>query len=130
MARTKDFDTHIKSRQEELSKAEARVLKLREEIQTLEKQKQEYEMTALYKYMQVHSLQVKDIVPNFESEIQNDTVNRPRRTSVNNRTSSANREIKDTNTKRTTKRQSAQKNSSKNATTRKRTTKKIAENEH
>ena len=73
MARTKDYDTHISNLQVEIDNATKKLQTLNEQMATLLKEKEESDVTALYKYIRANNISMKDIVKTFRSD--EDTTN-------------------------------------------------------
>lgn len=68
MARTKDYDTHISNLQVEIDNTTKKLQTLNEQMATLLKEKEESDVTALYKYIRANNISMKDIVKTFRSD--------------------------------------------------------------
>ncbi len=68
MARTKDYDTHISNLQVEIDSTTKKLQTLNEQMATLLKEKEESDVTALYKYIRANNISMKDIVKTFNSD--------------------------------------------------------------
>ena len=68
MARTKNYDVHIANLQTEINATETKLLSLREQLETVQKEKEEYDVNALYKYIRANNISIHDIAKTLESD--------------------------------------------------------------
>ena len=74
MARTKNYDAHITNLQAEITATESKLLSLRAQLETLQKEKEEYDVNALYKYIRANNISIHDIAKTLESDKDVDVV--------------------------------------------------------
>lgn len=68
MARTKNYEAHISNLQAEIESTTKKLATLNEQMNTLLKEKEENEVTALYQYIRANNISMKDIVKTFKSD--------------------------------------------------------------
>lgn len=113
MARTKNYDTHISNLQMEIDNTTKKLQSLNEQMSVLLKEKEENDVSALYKYIRANNISMKDIVKTFHSDEdikENNKSSEKKTSSRSKNTTAQSRTRKNTNKTKNTTNNSTKKN--------------------
>ena len=119
MARTKNYDAHISNLQTEIENTTKKLKTLKDQMTSLLKEKEENDVSTLYKYIRANNISMKDIVKTFNSDedINETTKNSEKRTSARSKNTTAQSRTRKNKSDKNTVNNSSKKNSRNNNTT-------------
>lgn len=119
MARTKNYDAHISNLQTEIENTTKKLQTLKDQMASLLKEKEENDVSTLYKYIRANNISMKDIVKTFNSDedINETPKNSEKRTSARSKNTTAQSRTRKNKSDKNTVNNSSKKNSRNNNTT-------------